>query len=91
MAHAEHEKADNGEAKAENLDAAHGIDAVQGNIDDARNVAREQRDGNRDVKQDICQRCRMGFRECAQQQIEGKGDEEVGNFIADMNMHMTTS
>ena len=43
VAHAEHEEADDGEAEAEDLDAAHGIDAVERDVDDARDVAGEHR------------------------------------------------
>lgn len=88
MAHAEHEEADDGEAEAEDLDAAHGIDAVEWDVDDARDVAGEQGDGDGDVEQDVRQRRGVHLGEGAQQQVEGKGDEEVSDFIGIVKVHV---
>ena len=91
VAHAEHEEADEREAEAEDLDAAHGVDAVERDIDDARDVAGEQGDSDGDVEQDVRQRCGVHLGEGAQQQVEGKGDEEVSDFICNVYVHRATS
>ena len=81
VADAEDDEADDGEAEGEDLDAAHGVDGVQRDVDDLRHVAREQGDGHGDVEQDIRQWRYMRDGEGAQQQVDRYGDEEIRQFI----------
>jgi len=81
VADAEDDEADDSEAEGEYLHAPHGVDRVQWDVENLGHVAREQRDGDRDVEQDIGQRCHMRDSKGAQQQVDGHGDKEIGELV----------
>ena len=87
MADAEGYETDYSNEESKILHTFDRVGIMKRNVHDARDVAREQRDGNGYVEQDVHQRTACVEGKGLEQQIDGKSNEEIGEFIS---MHGTS-
>ena len=92
MPDTESDETDHCDAEGEEFDAPYRIGIMKRDVHYARDIAGQQGDGNGYIEQYVHERCGQIDRERTDQQINGKSDEEVGNFISvRTGIHIITS
>lgn len=81
MADAKGDETDDGDTEGKIFDAPYRIGIMQRDIHDARHIAGKQRKSDGDIEQDIDQRDDQIGRKRADQEIDGKSNEKIGDLI----------
>ena len=88
MADGQDSEADEGDEEGEVFDAFHGVGIVQRDVEDARYVAGQEREGDGDVQEHVGERRGTENGNAPEQQVESEGNEEVGEFISVQKAHI---